>query len=302
MGAVIAATAISTDPEVKSSVDHAVLAAEECLAKAGVSRKEIDILISVGIYRDENIGEPAMAPLIQKRLGMNPIYDAGMSHKTFSFDLLNGSSGFLNAVQIIHSLFVNREIRYALVVSSEMHPSQKQVLDFPFTHHGAATLFAWSDDEARGFQKVFFRTSDDDRYGLEGYVDLLGYGPHARYNITIEADADYMARLKQFTVDSLRIFYRRLDDFSIVDLSKLKFLTSVPVRGFGEMVVRSISLLSNNPNPVICLHEKYGDPHSSALMIAYHEAAEEGSIAAGDQVLFVGAGSGITVGAALYFA
>ena len=101
MGAVIAATAISTDPEVKSSVDHAVLAAEECLAKAGVSRKEIDILISVGIYRDENIGEPAMAPLIQKRLGMNPIYDAGMSHKTFSFDLLNGSSGFLNAVHRI---------------------------------------------------------------------------------------------------------------------------------------------------------------------------------------------------------
>ena len=99
-------------------------------------------------------------------------------------------------------------------------------------------------------------------------------------------------------------------NLSKVNLSKLKFLASVPVRGFAEMVVRSISLLSNNPtnnptnnpNPAICLHEKDGDLHSSALMIAYHEAADEGSIAAGDQVLFVGAGSGITVGAALYFA
>ena len=41
-------------------------AAQACLAAAGRGADEIDFLINAGVYRDNNIGEPAVASIIQE--------------------------------------------------------------------------------------------------------------------------------------------------------------------------------------------------------------------------------------------
>ena len=41
---------------------------------------------------------------------------------------------------------------------------------------------------------------------------------------------------------------------------------------------------------------EFGDTHSSALILGYHLAIENRRIAPGDRVVFVGAGSGLSVG------
>ena len=71
MGVIIKETAISNNGYITSSIEHAVVASEACIKRAGIDRNDIDLIINIGLYREENISEPAMAPLIQKRLGIN---------------------------------------------------------------------------------------------------------------------------------------------------------------------------------------------------------------------------------------
>jgi 3-oxoacyl-[acyl-carrier-protein] synthase-3 len=50
----------------------AVAAAKTCLHRAGRAPGDVDLLINAGIYRDRNMGEPALAALIQQDIGANP--------------------------------------------------------------------------------------------------------------------------------------------------------------------------------------------------------------------------------------
>ena len=46
-------------------------AARACLAHAGREPGDVDMLINAGIYREDNMGEPALAALIQEDIGAN---------------------------------------------------------------------------------------------------------------------------------------------------------------------------------------------------------------------------------------
>ena len=46
-------------------------AARKCFALAGRKPGDIDMLINVGMYREDNMGEPALAALIQEDIGAN---------------------------------------------------------------------------------------------------------------------------------------------------------------------------------------------------------------------------------------
>ena len=71
MGIIIKATSIIEDVENQGSVELTVKAAKQCIASAGISMEDIGILINLGIYKEDNVGEPAMAALIQKQLRLN---------------------------------------------------------------------------------------------------------------------------------------------------------------------------------------------------------------------------------------
>jgi 3-oxoacyl-[acyl-carrier-protein] synthase-3 len=295
MGTVIKATGLSTDISIHDSIKHAVIAGEECIARASIAKEDIGLLINIGIYRNDNIVEPANAPLIQKALGVNPTYVKGKT--TFSFDIMNGPCGFLNAVQVAGAMLKNGIIKYALIVSSDVHPSKRKHVDFPFRNIGAATLLEWSDDTNKGFQEIVFRTSLDSHKGFESILDLHAYGSHGRKNIAINISEDYHENLIAFTAQSIRELYDEHKQHHDINISELILLTSQPVKDFGTKVADKAGLKGK---PVECLYEKYGDPHSSSLCIAYHEAIANERLVEGDQVVFLGAGAGLTVAAGLY--
>ena len=58
------------------------------------------MLINAGIYREDNMGEPALAALIQEDIGANRGQPPIGGHGTFSFDLINGTCGVINAIQL----------------------------------------------------------------------------------------------------------------------------------------------------------------------------------------------------------
>ncbi len=58
------------------------------------------MLINAGIYREDNMGEPALAALIQEDIGANLGQPPIGGHGTFSFDLINGTCGVISAIQL----------------------------------------------------------------------------------------------------------------------------------------------------------------------------------------------------------
>ena len=61
---------------------------------------DLDLLVNAGLYRDRNLGEPALASMIQEDVRRHPEDPHPGGHGTFSFDVANGACGVLTALQI----------------------------------------------------------------------------------------------------------------------------------------------------------------------------------------------------------
>src|SRR5215207_9429545 len=107
-------------------------AAEACLARAGIEAGEVDLLVNVGLYHDKNLGEPALAALIQEDIGAHPEDPHGGGHGTFSFDVANGACGLLTGLRVAHGFLAAGTIRHALVVAGDANPGRRLTRHFPF--------------------------------------------------------------------------------------------------------------------------------------------------------------------------
>ena len=125
-------------------------AARTCLAHAGRKPVDIDMLINTGIYRDDNMGEPALAALIQEDIGANLGQPPLGGHGTFSFDLINGTCGVITAIQIESGLLQSGVIRLGAIVSSDVQPPLDGAAADFLQPVGGAMLLRW-DDRFAGF-------------------------------------------------------------------------------------------------------------------------------------------------------
>ena len=295
MGTTIQATSISANNKCSSSLDHSTLASEQCITAAGIEKCDIDLLINIGIFRDDNINEPAIATLIQNRLGLNMDSINGKQAKTtFSFDLMNGACGFLYAGQVVDALFKNDANKQALIVSSDVHPSNNLTPDFPYSQMGAAAILGQSQKAHRGFESFYFNTSNDGYEGAGSYCDVLTGGSQSRNCVTIDMQHDFHSRLQQYAVLTIEKFLKS-HQTAVAEISLL--IISQPEAGFAHAVAESIGF---ERSAVIDVWSSYGNPHTSGLSIGYHMAAAKGLIGEGDRILFVGAGSGLTAACGLY--
>jgi 3-oxoacyl-[acyl-carrier-protein] synthase-3 len=118
-------------------------AAIMALGRAGLTAGDIDLLLNAGLYHDRNLGEPALAALIQEDIGANPEDPHGGGHGTFSFDVANGSCGMLTGLQVADGFLRAGSIRHALVVASDANPGRRLAPGFPYAPAGAAIVCGW---------------------------------------------------------------------------------------------------------------------------------------------------------------
>ena len=185
-------------------------------------------MLNVGIYRNNNIVEPANASLIQNSLDINPMYIKGRT--TFSFDILNGACGFLNAAQVAGAVLRTTDVKYVLIVSSDVHPSKEKVVNFPYRNIGAAALLEWSDDPQQGFQEIIFRTSRNGLDGLESIVDLSV--PGARRAVQVKQTERYHEHLIDFTARTLTDVFEEHKAKHNLRAADIIFVTSAARQGF----------------------------------------------------------------------
>ncbi len=289
MGVVIKSSAICVDPGITSAVDLAARAGEECISKSGLRREDVDLLIFTGIVRDDNIVEPAIAALVQKKMGLNsdPVSDGKVAGMTFSFDLMKGRCGFLYAAQVAQSMIENGRAAHALIVSSDVHPSRKYHPEFPITPSGAAALLSKTEN-GRGFKKIFFNSTADSYTGELVYVGE-NEGIKARKAITIEQDGDYISRAGELA----RVTAKNYVQSESVDTGNVKLLITTPHgKNWERDLSRSLGL--NNYTKSVNIFEKYGDTYSSALIFGFFHAVRDEKLEEEDEVLFVAAGAGLS--------
>ncbi|GAB1640728.1 hypothetical protein KRMM14A1259_11510 [Krasilnikovia sp. MM14-A1259] len=250
------------------------------------------MLINVGVYRDENMAEPAMSALIQKNVGTNLDY-LRSGTPALSFDLMNGACGVLNAVQVADAFLTTGDAEFALVVSGDTHPSGRHDPGFGYASVGAAMLLSRTAEPGAGFGRVSVASADADAPGVVGYADLDAVDTRGREMIWVRRDPDYAARLVEFAAAEAQ----RYATAERLDLSQTLLVASQPTPTFAAELAGRLGIA---PAAVVTVQDVDGDPHTSALTLAYHQAVEAGRAQAYPQVLFVAAGAGLSVACSVY--
>lgn len=294
MGAVIVATGISNDPSITRSIGNAAAAGTDCLAAAGVKPEQVDILINVGVYRDKNMVEPAMAALIQKEIGINLDFLRYPSPKTtFSFDLMNGACGILNGVQTAEALLQTGSAEFVLIVSSDAHPSGKPVPSFPYIPVGAAMLLTRSENGGGGFGPVQSKSSLNEFVGLRGVLEINTGRTDGRERISLESHPEYEPMLLVFAESCVREYVMAQG----IDLSRTLLVTSQAPARLGSVLASNLGM---SEGAFVSLSDLGGTPHTSSLTLGYAKACAEGLISQYEQILFVAAGAGLSCSCAVY--
>lgn len=271
-----------------SALHLAVTAAKGCLHRAGCDPDELDLVVNAGIYRDRNLGEPALAALIQHDIGANPEDPHAGAHGTFSFDIANGACGVLTALQIVDGFLRAHSIRRALIVVSDADPGHKMSEHFPFSAAGAALLCRWTDDDC-GLSPVSWVNADGAAGGTEAFAATVGFEDARnvlRFGQSAMMDDRFAAAAAEATRACLDAQRMRLADIDLI-------VAAPPHPEYRA----ALSALLGVPTEKICVADDQRI-HTAALAAAFQREAE--SLPDRARILFVAAGAGITAGAALY--
>ncbi|ORW91591.1 3-oxoacyl-ACP synthase [Mycobacterium sp. IEC1808] len=267
-----------------SALHLAVTAAKDCLHRAGCDPDELDLVVNAGIYRDRNLGEPALAALIQDDIGANPEDPHAGAHGTFSFDIANGACGVLTGLQIVDGFLRSRSINRALVVASDADPGHGMSEHFPFSAAGAALLCHWTDDDC-GLSRVSWVNTED----TEAFSATVGFAD-ARNVLRFNHSADTDERFAAAAAAAVRACL----DAQAIGLDDVDLIVAAPARPEYRA---ALSRLLGVPREKVCVAADHR-MHTAALAAAFEPTAE--NFPAGARVLFVAAGAGVTAGAALY--
>ncbi len=275
-------------------------AARACLAHAGRQPGDVDMLINAGMYREDHMGEPALAALIQEDIGANLGEPPVGTHGTFSFDLLNGTCGVITAIQLESGLLRSGVIRVGAIVTSDVDPDAGGNGAAAIRPAGGAMLLGW-DDGIAGFTDFHTETFPE-------YADLYASGlvwrgrrgirfplqEAGRHQLVIDEKPGYQARLADCAEEASRGFLRKLG----MDMAQVDLLVPAPsAPGFVDQLRERLGVPGDR---VAYTPEDLEGTHTTAPIAAVQAAIRSGRLGEARNTLVLAAGSGITVALAMY--
>ena len=298
MGTIIEASATATATADGGSPSEALAladaAARACLERAHRTANEVDLLINAGVYQDRNISEPAIASLIQEDIGANPVQQPGAGQGTFSFDVRGGACGLLSGIHLIDGMLASGTIEVGLVVAADVDPDPGVSDGFGFPAVGGAVLLS-ADDSRPGFTAFRFETFPEFADLFHSYVDWQEdargeQSQHGRNVLTVEIAESYAARALECAESTAR----ELAGAQALDLAQVDVLVATAsVPGFADALAARLGVPAER---VAAPEARLAGAHTAAPAVALETARVE----PGNTALFVSAGAGITVVAALY--
>jgi len=272
-------------------------AVAECLERARLEATDLDLLVNAGIYRENNLAEPALASMIQEDVGANPSPSGEPSHGTFSFDVASGGSGVITALEIIDGLIASRVIDVGAVVASDSNPGNVEA--FPFPNAGGAVLLR-AGPAGTGFVAFQFDTFPEFSESFESVIvwhersHPLPWMPEGKNILEIRIGEDFApSAVACATVSARRFLAARGLDPGDVDL----LVASAYPRTFAAALAGNLGLA---PDSVAAPNEEFAGAHTAGVIASLDAAVRSGRLFAAKNALLVAAGAGITVATALY--
>lgn len=269
--------------------DLAVEAAERCIERTGVDRRDIDLVL-VGTYTPDYL-LPTTACLVQDRLGIQaPAMDLHAACAGFVFGLITGMQYVATGCS-----------RLVLVIGADCNsrvvdPTDKRT--FPlFGDAAGAVLLAAGEPE----QGLVSYAIGSDGAGCKLLWRKMGGTLHP-YSPKAAAEGLHFLAMKgkpvfkwairvltQTVGDVLQAARMELDDVDLIIFhqANMRILNSV------------IKELKIDREKVFINLERYGNTSAASIPLAMDEAYQQGRIKRGDHILFSGFGAGLAWGTVL---
>ncbi|HET9078238.1 MAG TPA: 3-oxoacyl-[acyl-carrier-protein] synthase III C-terminal domain-containing protein [Acidimicrobiales bacterium] len=261
-------------------------AGRAALQECGGGAPEVDLLVNAGLYHDRNMGEPALAPLIQEDIGANPSdpYPGGAG--TFSFDVANGSAGVLSALQVVDGFVRAGTVATALIVASDADPGHGLAPGFPFSPAGGA-LVCRRRDGPGGVGRARWCNRPD---GGDSFRTTVGMRS-GRNVLVVDRVPGYADRL----TDASSVAVAAVMEDEELAAGDVDVVLVSP--GLPELVTGLAARTGIAADRFVAAAEGL---HTVAPIAVFDAARRRNRIAPGTTVLLVAGGAGVTAGAVVY--
>lgn len=270
--------------------DLAVLAARECLQRAGVQADQLDGIICATITGDHVM--PATANIIQHKIG---------ARRAWGYDLLNACNGFLAALNTAAAFVEAGRAERILVVGGDLMSS---LVDF--RDRNTCVLFG------DGCGAVLVEAGPGDGRGLIGFEMHSDGGSAADLIVpcsgsALPATADALARGEQFLKQNGKAVFqqavRRMAEVSTSLLDGLGLTSAdidllVPHQANLRIIQPTAERLGVPMEKVVVNIDRVANTTAGTIPLALADAEANGRLHPGTRILLVAFGGGLTWGAA----
>lgn len=282
-----------------TSTDLGVKAAQNALADAGLTAKDIDFILFATLSPDYYF--PGNGVLVQRELGCDTIG---------AMDIRNQCSGFIYALSTANAFIKAGQYKNILVIGAEVHSFG---LDFSDDGRGVSVIFgdgagavivSASEDENRGI--IATNMHSEGEYAEELAVlfpgTKLGWSDvmlEENNGLTKKEIYPYMngnyvfkhavTRFPESILEALKDANKTAEDLDL-------FIPHQANLRISQFVQRQLGLPDEKVFNNIM---KYGNTTAASIPIALSEAKQEGRIKEGDLLLMTAFGSGFTWGSVL---
>lgn len=273
----------------ETTSDMAVKAAAKAIEDSGISPEEIDLII-VGTITPDNF-TPAVACEVQDRIG---------AINATAFDISAACSGFIYAVNIATQFIKTGQSKTVLVIGSEVI---SKILDWK----DRSTCVLFGD----GAGAAILRSSDKKGVisictGTDGKLrDVLKCpalnvkNPYVTDNDSINNNVLSMDGKEVFKFAGRIIIesIKKVLDGTGYTLDDIKYI--IPHQANLRIIEYAAKKLKLNEGNFYINLDRYGNTSAASVAIAMDEMSRNGLLKAGDKIIVLGFGAGLTWGAAL---
>jgi 3-oxoacyl-[acyl-carrier-protein] synthase III len=269
----------------ESTASISISAAKRALEAAGLEAKDLDLILVATITPE--VGFPSTACFVAAGLGLD---------STPAFDIAAACSGFMYGLETATSFIKSGRYRNVLVIGAE---TISRITDYKdrgscilFGDGAGAAILQRGNDMKRG---VLYSSIHADGHGWE----LIHQAPGSRHIM----DEAMLAGRGQFIKLKGREVYKfavtRFEEL-IEDAMRKCELTPetvsliIPHQSNLRIIESAMHKLKLPSEKVFVNIDKYGNTSAASVPIALDEAMRGGRIKAGDTVIFVAFGAGLT--------
>ncbi len=276
--------------ENENTSDMGRIAAERAIEKAGIDKKDIDLIVCATATADMLF--PSAGCLIGDKLGLNGIP---------AFDLAAGCTGFVYALAVADGFVRSGVYKNVLVIGAErltriVDPMDRSTVVLFGDGAGAAVVSVTEEDKGI----LGYKLHADGGFGELLYMPARG----TAVELTEEVLKQRLHYAKMRGNELFKIAVREMGNVALevleetgVDKTEVDWL--IPHQANLRIIASLAKRLKISMDRVVVNLHKYGNTSAASIPIALAEALDEGKIREGNILLLVAFGAGLTWGAIL---